>query len=76
MRQVINQVIIDKKQSRKYLIKDALFNIFSLADQLNQSKSTILENFEPRKIYFLKSLILNFLAKVIKAFGNAPDKFY
>lgn len=37
IRKVINQVIIEREQSRKHPIKNALFDIQSLADQLYRS---------------------------------------
>lgn len=48
-------------QIAHHLLKDALFNILSLANQLYQSKSVISDSFKSRKIYFFENPIANFL---------------
>lgn len=52
IRKVINQVIIGREQSRKHPIKNALFDIQSLADQLYRSWSTTPDGSKPGKIFF------------------------
>lgn len=60
------------------MIKDLLFNIFSLVDQLYQSKSTIPKSSKPNKRYFLENFILNLLLnrlKILFALINTFNKF-
>lgn len=58
--------MIRKKRIRKNPIKDVLFDIQSLADQLYYFELIISKSFEPKKIYFLKNLILDLLKNKIK----------
>ena len=48
----MNKVIIGKEWLERYLIKDSLFDIFRLVNQLYRSKSTVLEGTKPGKVYF------------------------
>lgn len=61
-----NKVIIGRERSRKYLTKDVLFDIQSLADQLYHSQSIISKSPEPGKIYFSENLVSDLLKKGIK----------
>ena len=58
---------MEKKRSEKYLIKNIVFDISSLADQFYQLRSTFLEGLKPEKIYFSENLALNLLSNGMKA---------
>ena len=64
---VINEVIVGRNRMGWYFTKDLLFDIFSLANQLYQSKSIILEGPKPSKIYFSKNLVSDLLLDRLKA---------
>lgn len=59
----------------RYPTKKLLFDIFSLANQLYQSKSIILKGFKPNKMYFSKNPILNFLLDKLKALFTQIEAF-
>lgn len=46
---------------RLFILKNALFDILSLANQFYQSKSISCNGPKPRTIYFLKNLITNII---------------
>lgn len=52
IRKVMNRVIIGQEQSGRHPVKDASFDIQSLADQLYRSRSTTQDGPEPGKVYF------------------------
>ena len=52
VRQAINKIIIKQKHNEKHFIKDTLFNIQSLANQLYCFQSIISEGLESGKINF------------------------
>lgn len=59
----------------RYLTKNLLFDILSLADQLYRSKSTELEDSKQKKIYFSKNLILDFMFDRIKILLTQVEAF-
>lgn len=77
IRKVMNQVVVGRNRTGRHPTKDLSFDILSLADQLYQSKSTILESFEPGKMYFSENpapeLLLDGL-KILLAWVDAFNK--
>lgn len=58
----MNKIITGHEQrSGRYSIKDALFDILSLASQLYRSKSTNLDGFKYEKIYFSENQVFDLL---------------
>lgn len=57
----MNKVIISQNQTKKHPIKDAFFDILSLANQLYKSKSSHLNGLKRGKVYFFKNQVLDLL---------------
>lgn len=66
IRRLMNRVIIGKERGGKHPIKDVVFDIQSLADQLYSSWSIIPKGPEPEKIHFSENLVPDLLKKGIK----------
>lgn len=56
---MINRVIINKEQSRRYFTKKLSFDILSPVDQLYCSQSTTLDESKSKKIFFSKNPALD-----------------
>lgn len=63
---LIYKVFIRREYSKSHLIKNILFNIQSLGNQLYYSQLTIFKVFKSREIYFLEKPVLNLLKEGIK----------
>ena len=62
----MNYIIIGRERLERHPTKNANFDIFSLADQLYQSRSIFPESLKPKKIYFLENTGSNLLQDGIK----------
>lgn len=78
---LMNYIIIEKKRDRFCFLKNALFDILSLANQLHKLKSTYLESLKRGKIYFSENQVSNLvqlrlihLPQVVKAYKKAIQK--
>lgn len=72
---VRNQVVVKKNGPRRYSTKDWLFDIFSIANQLYQSKSIIPEELKPSKIYFSKNPTSNLILDGLKVLLTQVEAF-
>ena len=59
----LNKIVAGQQKGGNHPIKDALFDILSLADQLYRSKSTIPDSPGTGKMYFSENQVLNLLKK-------------
>ena len=66
VRRVMNRVVISRKRKGKHPIKDSLFDILSLSDQLYRSRSIYPEEPHLRKIYFLENPMPNLITEGTK----------
>lgn len=71
----LNRIVVKWQKCGNYLIKSALFNILSLADQLYRSKSTIPDGLGIGKIYFSKNQVPDLLEKGKKTLHCAIDLY-
>lgn len=75
MRFFLNKIVVKWQKSGNYPIKNALFNILSLANQLYRSKSIILDGPGTEKTYFSENQILNLPKKRKKNLYCAIDLY-
>lgn len=71
----LNKIIIRQQKSGNHPIKNALFDILSLADQLYRSKSTIPDGPGTDKIYFSENWVLNLLKEGKRTLHHAIDLY-
>lgn len=75
MRLSLNRIVAGRQRSSNHPIKNALFNILSLADQLYRSKSTIPDSPGTSKIYFSENQVLNLLKERKRILHRAVDLY-
>lgn len=61
VRSLINWIIIGREKEDYYAQKDTLFDILSLVNQFNRSKSTYSKGSKDVKIYYLENHIPNLI---------------
>lgn len=70
-----NEIVAGRQRGGNYLIKDALFDILSLADQLYRAKSTIPDGSGPGKIYFSENQMFDLLKEGKRTLHYAVDLY-
>ena len=68
MQWTMNKTIFTQEHKSCHPEKNFFFDILSLANQLHHLKSTILEDFKPKKIYFLENKVSNLINEGVEHF--------
>lgn len=75
VRSSLNKVIVGQEKSGYHPTKNPSFDIFILADQLHQSKSTDLCGLKQEKIYFSKNQVPNIIKQGMKYLHQAIEVY-